>query len=239
MLELDAPGVQELPVEVEVHPLVALAVQGVAHQGMVDVAHVHADLMRAPGVEVAFDQGVALIAAGGLKALEHLEGGDGLAGERVVRHRHLHAVARRAGDAGVDGPLVHDDLAVHERDVAAVEGAGPDEVLQLALRVIVLCGEHEARRIAVQPMHDPRTVLPLHGPQMLDAAVVDERVGERAVLVPVRRVAHQAALLGEDDQVIVLIAYVEGNRLGHDGARLPDLGQLDADAVALRHRLLF
>ncbi|EJW93734.1 hypothetical protein EVA_18159 [gut metagenome] len=44
-------------------------------------------------------------------------------------------------------------------------------------------------------MHDAGAVLALDGAQVLEAAMVGERVGERAVHVPVRGVAHQPALL--------------------------------------------
>ena len=50
---------QKLTVEVEVHALIALTVQRVAHERMVDVAHVHANLVRTPRVEVTFDERIA------------------------------------------------------------------------------------------------------------------------------------------------------------------------------------
>ena len=51
--------------------------------------------------------------------------------------------------------------------------------------------------------------------------------------------AHQTALLGEDDEIVVLVANVEGNGLWNDGSRFADLGKLDGDAVTLGNLLLF
>ena len=62
---------EELPIQVEVHALVSLAVQRVAHERMVDVAHVDAYLVRAPGVEMALHQGVPLVAALGLEPVSY------------------------------------------------------------------------------------------------------------------------------------------------------------------------
>ena len=121
----------------------------------------HADLMGAAGVEVALHEGVALVPAPGLEALEHAKRRDGLPCEGVVRHRHLHAVARRAGDARVDRALVMCDVAVHERDVATIERAQANEILQRSLGSVVFRRKHETRRVAVEPMHDTRPVLSL------------------------------------------------------------------------------
>ena len=238
MLELDAPRMQELTIEVEVHAPVTLAVERVTHERMVDMAHVHADLMSAPGVEVTFDERVSLISARGLEALEHLEGGDGLTGERIVGHGHLHAVARRPRDAGVDRALIHHDLAVDERDVAAVERARANQVLQGALRVVVLGRKHEAGRVAVEPVHDAGAILALDHAKVLDPAMVDKCVGQGAILMPVGWVAHQAALLGQHKEMVVLITDVERNGLRRDRPRLAHLGKLDGDAVTLANDLL-
>ena len=152
----------EIDGEVEVHALIALTVQRVAYERMVDVAHVHANLVRTPRVEVTFDERIALVAPRGLKALKHLKRRNGLTCKRIIGDGHLHAIACGARNTRVDGPLVHDDLAVDERDIATVERTRADEVLQGALRVIVLGGEHEARGVAVEAVHDAWSVLPLH-----------------------------------------------------------------------------
>ncbi len=175
---------EELPGEAQVLGKVSPAVERVADDLVVDVAHVHADLVGAPRVEVALEQRVALVAAARLEALEHAEGRDGLAGTGVVGDRHADAVARRAGDAGVDGAGVGRDVAPHERDVATVERAQADEVLQGLLGLVVLGREHEARGVHVEAVHDARAVVALERPQVRESAVGDEGVGERVVDAP-------------------------------------------------------
>ena len=86
------------------------------------------------------------------------------------------------------------DVAMAQSDIAAVERTQANKVLQGALGIIVLGGKHETGRVAVEPMHYAGTVLALQGAQMLDAAVVDQSVCERARVMPVSRMAHQAAL---------------------------------------------
>ena len=72
------------------------------------------------------------------------------------------------------------------------------------------------------------------------AAVGHQRVGEGVVPVAARGVAHQAGLLGEHDDVLVLIADVERDVVGgHDGGGLAAAGgHLDAQLVSLEHQAL-
>ncbi len=74
MLERQTPRVKELPVEVEVLLQSATTVQGVAHHGVADVGHVHANLMGTASVQLAFQQRVPVVLAACLKALKHSEG---------------------------------------------------------------------------------------------------------------------------------------------------------------------
>jgi len=73
---------------------VPATVELVAHDLMRDVAHVHANLMRATRVEMALKKRVALVARTGLKALERREGGYGLARARLFRPRPCAARSR-------------------------------------------------------------------------------------------------------------------------------------------------
>ena len=88
-------------------------------------------------------------------------------------------------------------------------------------------------------MHDAGAVLTLHGTQMVNAAVVDQSVRKRAALVAMGGMAHQAALLGEHDEVVVLVTNIEGNGLRNHVSRIVRLGQVDRDAVTGAHGILF
>src|SRR6266850_2951770 len=73
----------------------AAAVDGVADQRVADVLEMHADLVRAAGLEPAFDE------RGAAEALEHA-----IARARrlaAVRHRHARARSDIAADRRVDG----------------------------------------------------------------------------------------------------------------------------------------
>ena len=88
-------------------------------------------------------------------------------------------------------------------------------------------------------MHDAGAVLTLHGAQMVDTAVIDQGIRERTALMTMRRMAHQAALLGKHDEVIVLVADIEGNGLGNHVSRIVRLGQVNRDAVTGAYGILF
>ncbi len=92
MVERHAPRMQELPSQALVGARIALAVG--AYAGVVDMTHMHANLMRAAGKQVTLDKRVAVVKARGIKALEDLKGRNGLTGKGIVRNRHLDAVAR-------------------------------------------------------------------------------------------------------------------------------------------------
>ncbi len=85
---------------------------------------------------------------------------------------------------------------MHEGNVAPVEGARADQILEGALRVVVLGREHESRGVPIEPVHDTGAVLTLDSAQVVDAAVTHEGVRQGARVMPVSRVADEAALLG-------------------------------------------
>ena len=88
-------------------------------------------------------------------------------------------------------------------------------------------------------MHDAGAVLTLHGTQMVNAAVVDQSVRKRAALVAMGGMAHQAALLGEHDEVVVLVTDIEGDGLGNHISGIMRLGLVDRDAVTGAHSIFF
>ena len=69
----------------------------------------------------------------------------------------------------------------------------------------------------------------------------DERIREGVVVMPARRMADEARLLGEHDQVLVLVADVEGDVVvGNDDAgSRATRGDLYVDLVSGEHEALF
>ena len=88
-------------------------------------------------------------------------------------------------------------------------------------------------------MHDAGAVLTLHGTKMIDTAVVDQGVRKGAALVAMGGMAHQPALLGEHNEIVVLIANVERDGLGNHIGGIVRLGQVDRDAIAGAYGVLF
>jgi hypothetical protein len=240
MVELEPVGVQELTCEPPVRLHLALPVRLVTDDRVVDVGHVHADLVRAACVELALHQRVAIVMGSRHVALEHAERGDGLACRGRLDHRHLLAVARVASERGVDEPRVRRDVAVHEGEVAPVDGADLYRLGQSRLRAVVLRDHHQTRGVLVEPVHDAWTVLPLQGAEL--ACVREQRVHEGASPVALRGMDDEVGLLGEHDHVVVLEPDVERYVLG---LQVVSLGRRDLDRheltgphdVAFRHEL--
>ena len=67
---------------------------------------------------------------------------------------------------------------------------------------------------------------------MIDAAMVYKGIGKRASVVTLSRMAHEPALLGKDDEVIVLITDIERDVVGFNHTGVARLGQFDGNPVA-------
>src|SRR5690349_22846044 len=111
MPEGELPRVQRLAREAL---LAAPAIDRIALDRMLDRGEVHADLVRAPGLELALEQRVA-----GESLLHAVVRGRGLA---AGDDRHARALGRMPTDGLVDG-AVGGDLAACEREVGALHGA--------------------------------------------------------------------------------------------------------------------
>ncbi len=93
------------------------AVLRIADQRMLHVRHVHADLVRAPGFEAAFDQGHRA------EAFAHAVVGDRVAA--ILAHRLFQAIVRVATDRRIDA-AAGDHRAVHDRRVLAMHRRARD-----------------------------------------------------------------------------------------------------------------
>ena len=66
-----------MPGQTLIGACIALAVERIAHAGVVDMAHMHANLMCAARKQVALDERITIVKARGIKALEYLKGYSG------------------------------------------------------------------------------------------------------------------------------------------------------------------
>src|SRR5438552_14138016 len=125
----------------------AAPVHGVADQRMADMLEVHADLVRAPGLEPAFDE------RGAAETLEHpIAGARGLA---AVCNGHARARSGVAAYGGVD-PAARRRIALHQRDVDPLHAALGELLHEIGLRLDGLRHHQEPARVLVQAMHDAR-----------------------------------------------------------------------------------
>ena len=112
--------------------------------------------------------------------------------------RHLLAVRRIAADRRVDAAsgLHH---APDEREVFLLDFAIVKLARQLLVRRVVLGHDHQARRAAVEPMHDAGPLLAADAAQVVD--VMEQRVDQRAAGVSGGRMHDHARRLVDDDEV--------------------------------------
>src|SRR6185503_6606121 len=111
-----------------------------ADQRMADVLEMHADLVRASGLEPAFDQRRAA------EALEHaIAGARGLT---AVRDRHARAYLGVASDRRVDR-AARRRVALHQREIDAPHGAIGELLHERRLRLYRLRDHQQAARFLV------------------------------------------------------------------------------------------
>src|SRR6202042_114227 len=127
------------------------AVSRVPDQGMAEMGQMHADLVRAPGLQPALDErgerpGVA-------KGLEHA-----IARARLfaaaAQHRHALAVEGAAADLAFDAPLSRARRAPDDGVIGALDGVVGELLGEALHRALGLGGDEEAARILVEAVDD-------------------------------------------------------------------------------------
>ena len=182
--------------DVGLHASVDAAVERIADNRVADGAEVHANLMRAPGVN------------GNVRERERgidLEGSDdardGLStSSRAIRHPL--SVVRVASNWVFDTAPCHhhtpDQRHVLLLDLAILELTG-----KLLVRRVVLGYHHQPRGAAIQSMHDARASLAADATQIVD--MMEQRIHQRPGLVSSGGMHDHAGGLVDDDDVRVLI----------------------------------
>ena len=167
------------------------------------------------------------------EGLDHAPMGHGLAA-LATQHRHLGAARRMTADRRIDGAVRAGRGAPYEREIAALELAGPAMVGELlgerAMGPVGLGHHHQPARVLVEAMHDAR---PRHAADAREAlaAMGDQRVDERAGRMAGAGMDHEPRRLVDDDERVVLVDHIERNglaaRLGRGGGR-----KVEREAVA-------
>ena len=129
---------------------------------------------------------------------------------------HLLPIRGIASDGGIDAaPGLHEPP--HESQVFLLDLAIVKLTCELAVRGIVLCDHHDARRPAIEPVHDAGPELPTDATEVVH--VMQQRIHQRPAVVARRWMHHHARRLVEDDDVGVFVEDREGQILGDRDAR--------------------
>ena len=98
----------------------------------------------------------------------------------------------------------------HQRLVDTRDGMGRKLLAEARMRLLGLRGDHEARRVLVDAMHDARPEFPANARQRIPA-MGNQRIHQRAITIARRRMHNKARLLVDDDDVLVFKDDVERN----------------------------
>ena len=184
---------------------------GIARDRQPHRREVHADLMGAPRLGSHLEQAARTLR----EAPRHAPRGVRLAAS-ALHDRHALAVARVARDRRIDAPGFARGIAAHERLIHALDAMPVELRGERAVCVVVLRHHDYARRAAVEPVHDPRAQ---HSADRGEpAAVVQQRVHERAARVARRGMHdHVGGFVDHDDRRI-LVENAQRDRFGQRAA---------------------
>ncbi len=199
MEKAQRPRVQALAAQGRFRPLVA--VDQVAEQRMTDVRHVHADLVRAAGLKLAADVRVAVVVS--------------MTDQCVTARRAFFCVTamrlRSVGWRPMGASTVPESSRRLPQTTASyvramVWSASCAERARCAKSFFAATSRPDvslSMRCTMPGRRSPPT------PESTVAAVGEQGVDERAVLVAGRGVHDHAARLVDDDEVVVLIHHVQ------------------------------
>ena len=201
----------------------------IPHEGMADMGEVHADLMGPAG--------------GQLQRQETCSRHPGFLG-CVVRqgrfaagchHSHALPLARVSSDGAFDIACSRGRDAPGQGHIATVDVAGGEHCGKAGERRLRLGDHHDAGGVLVEAMDDAGPFFPAYARQSI-AAMGEEGVDQRAVLVAWGRVHDEASWLVEHDEITVLEQDGEGNRLregprADGGGGVEDVERAGADGL--------
>ena len=236
MIERERRGVERLTAQ---HardlgePFVArlVAVDRIADERPAVIGRVHADLMRAPGLEPEPHDG---------RIVQRLD-------ELPVRHRglarrdlrrellavHRMAAVHRAQRAARGGRRRRRDREILPRDAAGLAAAlRGKRGRERGVCAVGLGRDHHAARVLVEPVHDARSQHAADAREVL--AVKQQRVDERAGRMAGRGMDDQPGGFIDHDQLAILVEHRERDRLGDQLERLRGRNG-DLDRIAEPH----
>jgi hypothetical protein len=204
-------------------PAAPAGIDRITHHGVSHVLQVNPDLMGSPGMQLEPEE------------IDHIESGDdegiGPGGAAAPSDSHALSIMGVTGEWGFDNQRAGIQVAPGECGIHSADPTGGDRCPQAAVRQIGLGHDHEARRVAIQPMHDPRAAF---GAASESGAAGDQGIDQRIVPMTRRGVHHQPGRLIDNGEMLVFEDDVEWNRAGLKGARGLNQGEADGDRLASR-----
>jgi len=196
-----------------------------------EVLHVHPDLMGAPGVEMAEDEGRGRLVTG-----KHVVVGDGGSSGTFSRIQDglLLAVDRMASNMGEDRSGGLNGRAFGHRKIELGGLAGRELVKERPESPVRPCGNNATACVLVESMHDSGTLFPADLGQG-SLAVVQEGVDKGSIGIACGRMDDEAHRFVDDDQILVLMQDVERNVLGREACWLR-LGKSYRNGITGGHR---
>ena len=136
----------------------ARSIDGICQQGMADMGHVDADLVRASGLQFAAHQRHGTGA--GAKNFLRIPMGDRFTRTLMMGHGHFLAIVRMARDGCVDVPRAAIHPAPDKSPIGARQRECPavicKEIRQALMGGIGLGDDEQSGRVFVDAMHDAR-----------------------------------------------------------------------------------
>ncbi len=183
---------------------------------MADVRHMYANLVRPSGLKFKAQTTGDNVSLWALKFLFNLVVRHRTAPLLGRHHRHLFTVdpgpaqrcVNHAGSARRHAPR-NTDIGPQHPPVSAMRGK---LLRQSTMRTIILCDHQYARSLFVQPVNNPRTANTADPRQALPA-MRNQRVNQRTILVPGRRVHNKPCRLVDDNDVLILKQDIKRNIL--------------------------
>jgi hypothetical protein len=167
---------------------------------MLDVSHVHADLVRAAGLELGSNEAMAG------EPLEDTEAGHGRAA--LSDHRHASALRRVAPDRGLD-PAPGHDLTDHQGTILAMHLSRLELGDKRPVSRQRLGHHQQAGRILIQSMHDSGA---RHSGKR--GGMMQQGILQGAIAVPRRRMHNQSGRFIDHEELVVFEDQVECDGLG-------------------------
>lgn len=212
----EAPGMQHEPSRLD-GLTIRVGIDRIPQKRASEVLHMHPDLMGAPGVEMAEDEGRGR----GLVTGKDVVVGDGGSSGTFpgVQNGLLLAVDRVASNMGEDRSGGLNRRAFSYRKIELGGLAGRELVKERPESPVRPCGDNATACVLVESMHDSRALFPAD-PGQGSLAVVQEGVDKGSVGITCGGMDDEAHWFVDDDQILVLMQDVERNVLGSEACWL-------------------